>query len=249
MRKNTTSPASSPSGPSAADAHSEPRGSRRRRETRNRLLRAALRLMADRGMEGVTINEITEAADVGFGTFYNYFESKEAIHDALVNEVFESFGAALDLIAEQVEDPAEVFAASVRFTLQRAHEEPLWGRFLVRMGFWSRVLDRGLAPRMLRDLQRGVAAGRFRADDLPMTIVAVRGAVLSAVDVHAEPADRQPTDGAFSEILQSERQGIPERCAAVLLRLLGLDPEEAAEVAHRSLPTIALPPGLLQARP
>ena len=56
----------------------EPRGARRKRETRARLLEAALRLSAERGMEGVAINEITEAADVGFGSFYNHFESKEA---------------------------------------------------------------------------------------------------------------------------------------------------------------------------
>ena len=58
----------------------EPRGARRKRETRARLLDAALRLMAQKGMEGVAINEITEAADVGFGSFYNHFESKEAIY-------------------------------------------------------------------------------------------------------------------------------------------------------------------------
>jgi len=63
----------------------EPRNARRKRETRERLLDAALRLMAERGMAGVTINEITEAADVGFGSFYNYFESKEAIYDAIIN--------------------------------------------------------------------------------------------------------------------------------------------------------------------
>ena len=58
----------------APDAQREPRGERRKRETRSRLLEAALRLMAEKGMEGVAINEITEAADVGFGSFYNHFE-------------------------------------------------------------------------------------------------------------------------------------------------------------------------------
>lgn len=205
--------------------------------------------MADRGMEGVAIQEITEAADVGFGTFYNYFESKEAIHDALVSEVFESFGAALDLIAERVEDPAEVFAASVRYTLQRAQEEPLWGRFLVRVGFGPRVLDQGLAPRMLRDLQTGVAAGRFRADDLPMTTIAVRGAVLSAVDLHAKLANRDAGDRGFTDLVAGDRERTPERCAAVLLGLLGLDRDEAARVAGRPLPTIELPPSNLQSVP
>ncbi|MGB1581288.1 MAG: TetR/AcrR family transcriptional regulator, partial [Nevskiales bacterium] len=61
----------------------EPRGARRKRQTRDKLMKAALQLMAERGKDGVAINEITEAADVGFGSFYNHFESKEAIHAAL----------------------------------------------------------------------------------------------------------------------------------------------------------------------
>ncbi len=62
------------------------RAARRPAQTRNPLplLDAAVQLMAEKGMEGGTINEITEAADVGFGSFYNHFESKEAIYAALL---------------------------------------------------------------------------------------------------------------------------------------------------------------------
>ena len=102
---------------------------------------------------------------------------------------------------------------------------------------------------MLRDLQTGVAAGRFRADDLPMTIVAVRGAVLSAVDLHARLADRDAGDRAFATLVDGDRERMPERCAAVLLGLLGLDRDEAARVACRPLPTIELPPSNLQSVP
>src|ERR1700692_1340496 len=82
--------------PALAVAEREPRGARRRRETRSRLLVAALKLTAEKGMEGVAINEITEAADVGFGSFYNHFESKEAIYATLVDNVFEEFADMLD---------------------------------------------------------------------------------------------------------------------------------------------------------
>ena len=219
----------------------EPRSSRRKRKTRARLLRAALELMAERGMEGVAINEITEAADVGFGTFYNYFDSKEAIHDALVAETVGSFGAALDRIAEHADDPAEVFAASVRYTLRRAGQEPVWGRFLVRSGFSARALEQGLGPRMLRDLKQGLAASRLRTSDLPMTVVAVRGAVLSAIDAQVELAQDKPSPLAFAVSLGLDRQSVPERTAAILLRLLGLDTNDAKEVANRPLPEIDLP--------
>lgn len=53
------------------------RRERRRRETRERIFRAALRLFAKRGFLATKIEDITEAADVGKGTFFNYFPSKE----------------------------------------------------------------------------------------------------------------------------------------------------------------------------
>jgi AcrR family transcriptional regulator len=48
-------------------------------ETRLRLFRCALRLFVARGFASVTVEEITEAADVGKGTFFNYFESKDHV--------------------------------------------------------------------------------------------------------------------------------------------------------------------------
>ncbi len=62
-------------------ARETPPGRRQRRaaETRERLLRAALALFAERGYADVTVADITEAADVGKGTFFNYFPSKEHV--------------------------------------------------------------------------------------------------------------------------------------------------------------------------
>ncbi len=61
--------------------HLQAMGRRQRRaaETRLRLFRCALQLIAERGFPNVTVEDITEAADVGKGTFFNYFESKDHV--------------------------------------------------------------------------------------------------------------------------------------------------------------------------
>jgi AcrR family transcriptional regulator len=58
------------------------RRERRRTETREKIFRAALGLFAERGFAAVTVEDITEAADVGKGTFFNYFPSKEHVFGA-----------------------------------------------------------------------------------------------------------------------------------------------------------------------
>jgi AcrR family transcriptional regulator len=58
-----------------------PAGRRQRRsaEIRERLFRAALDLFAKKGFLETTVEDITESADVGKGTFFNYFPSKDHI--------------------------------------------------------------------------------------------------------------------------------------------------------------------------
>lgn len=190
--------------------------------------------MASRGPDGVAIREITERADVGFGSFYNHFESKDAIYDALVAEVFEGFGAGLDGLRDHVTDPAEVLAASVRYTLRRGQGEPVWGRLLVRIGFSARVLQGGGGYRLLRDLEIGVGAGRFSAPDRLMTFVAVGSIVLGALN-----AALQHGEAAAAGMKPS---GVPERAAAIMLRFLGVPVAEAEAIARRPLPPIEAGP-------
>ncbi|MGF6838290.1 AcrR family transcriptional regulator [Paraburkholderia youngii] len=158
-----------------------PRVARRQFETRLRLLDAAFELVAQKGMDGVTITEITNAANVGFGSFYNYFDSKEGIFAALVEWLFEEFAGTLDRLAAGLPDPAEAVAVSVRHTLLRAYREPVWGQLLIREGLSTRVLSRGLGQRLLRDTKRGISERRFMVADELMCVFSVIGTVVAGV--------------------------------------------------------------------
>lgn len=78
-------PSSSRATPSTADVVGRPRRGRPLVDDKRRLiLDAALRVFAERGFHGTSVPEVAEAAGVGTGTLYRYFEHKEA----LVNEVY-----------------------------------------------------------------------------------------------------------------------------------------------------------------
>ena len=63
----------------SAITDSSDRRSRRSAETRERLFLAAVRLFGEKGFAETTVEDITNAADLGKGTFFNYFPSKEHI--------------------------------------------------------------------------------------------------------------------------------------------------------------------------
>lgn len=63
------------------------RRERKKEETRDRILKAAFKLFVQNGFENTTIDQIADMADIGKGTFYNYFSSKEAALDGFIDEL------------------------------------------------------------------------------------------------------------------------------------------------------------------
>jgi AcrR family transcriptional regulator len=232
--------------PTDQEATRLPRGARRKRRTRDKLLRAAMALIAEKGVGGVAINEITEAADVGFGSFYNHFESKEALHDTLLEEVLEAFGEALQQLVESLDDPAEVLSSSIRCTMRQAREQPAWGQFLVSTGFSGSLFSAGLGRHLQRDLREGVRRGRFRIEDPFMALVMTGGTVIAAIGTDIAAARPGSAMRRDARALGLDLSGLAERTSRAVLCSLGIPGSEADEIARRPLPDIHFTPAFLQ---
>jgi AcrR family transcriptional regulator len=199
------------------------RFARRRERTRTQLIDAAKTLFARQGVDNTRINEITEEADVGFGSFYNHFDSKEAIVEAVLQETIASQGTAVKDVTANLEDPAEAVSVAHRYFVDMARTDPDWSWLLIRFDISHNVALAALGPFARRDLDQGIKAGRFNVPNKQVALYAAGGALLAVMrgvlDGHApKDADRHHAEG--------------------ILRLLGLAPEDAAEVARRPMPKI-----------
>jgi AcrR family transcriptional regulator len=197
---------------------------RRKKRTRAALIRAAQTFVAA-GQLNVPVLEITQAADVGMGSFYNHFDSKEELFQAAVNEVLDELGAILDKLTGEGEDPAETFARSLRLVGQLFRQRPEMSRVLLNTGLTLISADRGLAPRALRDIDAATRAGRFSVDD-PMLGLAVAGGALMGLGqlLHDQP-ERDDADTA-------------DRVTRDVLIMFGLPADQAAEICRRPLPDL-----------
>ncbi|WP_200302487.1 TetR/AcrR family transcriptional regulator [Streptomyces adelaidensis] len=214
-----SSDSSGSSGPSKPGNRFE----RRRAETRQALVRAARQIIAESGDTGASIQTIAERADVGFGSFYNHFTSKAELFDAAVVDALEEFGQTFDERLTGIGDPAELVAAGFRFSALMVDSHPELMQVLRHRGLSHIHSDKGLAPRALRDLQAGIVSGRFLPADPAVTLAAMGGSLLSLVELRFTRPD---LDGAETAA----------NLAELILRMLGVPPDEAHEVARRPLP-------------
>jgi AcrR family transcriptional regulator len=200
------------------------RTDRRRERTRAALIGAAQTLIAE-GRTNVAVLEITQLADVGLGSFYNHFESKDALWDAAVNDALERHGTLLDTLTADIDDPAVVFATSVRLT-GRLHRTTIeLSKVLVNRGVDLTHADHGLAPRALRDIEAGVASGRFQVRDTIIALTIVGGAVVAlGALLHADP-DRDAASSA-------------DEMTEDILRMLGVPEDEAQRICSLPLPDL-----------
>jgi AcrR family transcriptional regulator len=135
---------------------------RRREATRARLVDAAKALFARQGVDNTRIQEITDEADVGFGSFYNHSPGKDALIEAVLADIVAAQGAAIDVLTTHLQDSAEIISPAHRTLVRRARHDPEGGWLLVRLGVSHNVLHAALGPYARRDLRAGVRSGRLQ---------------------------------------------------------------------------------------
>lgn len=173
------------------------------------LVRAAREVFAARGYHAAGVSDIVTAAGVARGTFYNYFESKRAIFQAVLEELMASVVAAVAPI-----DVNRPIPPQVRENLARIVT------ILVEMGDGARILFTDAAgidaegtaavrqfyataaERIERALRTGQSLGVVRACDVTLTAACLLGMLKEPVFqalLHERPIDNnQLADTIFS---------------------------------------------------
>ena len=201
------------------------RSALRRQRTRAQLLRAAYHLMSKKGVDGTAIQEITDHADVGFGTFYNYFTSKDDLATQVLDCVIHNIGRRNDLVTQAMKltDPVEIVATSVRCVAREMMTNAVWYWWVKRPDLIVERMRAGFRPFGMRDMRRAIEAGAYAIaeGDLDTAwsflIWLLAGGIKDIVDGH-RPAK---SEGLIAD---------------AVLRVMGVPREAARKVSRRKLP-------------
>lgn len=199
------------------------RVARRQQRTRDALIRAATDVMSEKGVDGATMLEIAERADIGAGTAYNYFKSKDELALAVLEELMHVLALRIEEATCAFDDPAQVYAYGVRAVLDTATTDAQWRQLLSRSEVIADALFRRIGPFAIRDLGLAADAGRLEVTDAELvwrlTSHAIVGASL-AITTGAMPPDKL------------------DQVVVQLLCMAGIGLDAAMELSHRQRPAL-----------
>ena len=192
------------------------RRARRREQTHQALKDAASALIAEKGVAGLRLQEITDRADLALGAFYNYFDTKEELVEAVVADSITTLSEKLAVPASDDQDPAELVGDAIRRFVTLAYETPEFARLLVHLDHTRRLSADAVHPAARRALERGSDSGRFTIENLDVMVTGIVGGAIALI--------RDIIDGHIGD-------GAAEQYARASLRSLGVTELPAAPAA------------------
>ncbi|AKF06325.1 TetR/AcrR family transcriptional regulator [Sandaracinus amylolyticus] len=206
-------------------AHDEPphdgrstRAAAMRESRRRAVLDASLRVFSEKGYHATRISDLIEAAGIARGTFYLYFESKNAIFHELLDQLLERIRASVDGVDTRVDAAPlrEQLLVIVRRVLATFHQHPELTRLVLRSapGLDDEV-DRKLAAFygqlhawLAVSLQNAQALGLMRVLDVDFVSWSVIGAVKQIVELSLERREGADLDRATRALLDLHLDGM-----------------------------------------
>lgn len=208
---------------SAPTSEPESRVERKRREARERIIQSAEQLMRSRPVDEVTVGDITQAADVGHGTFYLHFSSKHEVLIPITRNMAQRWDDAIQGATAHIQDPAEVVGHSARYMGRAVIADPLWRWMLQHSGVPIHDIRNAIGRFAARDFGRGLTSGRFQLTDLATANSFLIGGFVSCLLSSFDADDPEATIDQMAELL---------------LRSLGVEPGDAARITRQPLPPL-----------
>lgn len=141
------------------------RTERKRMRNQEALISAGYVVISAKGIDAATMGEIAELADVGSGTIYNYFASKDDLVIAVMEQVMHDLAEKIQRVTDTFTDPSHVYGFGVRSVMLALVEDDRWRGLLRRSEVAAMAMYRVMGPYAKRDLLAARNAGFYDFDD------------------------------------------------------------------------------------
>ena len=191
--------------------------------TRTKILAAAVRVVAEKGVTTAVIDDFIRAAGVARGTFYNYFRNTEQVLEAAAQWLEDDLIVSIDEVLAPIDDPVERMTLGMRLWLRKARGDRAWCAFVARFRYHGSLVEEVLA----RDIGGAVRAGRVSVPSPAVARDLIVGTIREAM---GRMSDSTVPIAYLDDLVRA------------ILRSLGVDAEWIAAALDKPVPAMPRKP-------
>ena len=186
-----------------------------RQMRQKRILRGALEVFKAKGLESATMEEIAEESGFGKATLYYYFQSKEEVFAAILENGWEKLWISLEPVIARDYGPRKTFIQVLLKTAEVVHSRPGLYKFLFNapqiITFdkqpWKQYQDRLYAV-LMSLLEDGVRAGEFPKINPKLLFKAMGGLFMGLVLMgnRNKPVSEQDIEELLNQLIMNPQE-------------------------------------------
>jgi len=200
----------------------------RREEMQLHLLVSGLLLASIKPIHEIEIEDVIKHAQVSRGSFYNYFQSLQALYDELACRLMQELFSEIEVLAPRHSATLERLASTIRLLIRLLVKYPVLGSFITKIQWPNRNQNSGLFQAITQDISLGIEEGKFT--NMPVSI----GANIAIGSI---------IGGVHTMLIEGSAQGFEDKITNQVLIGLGIDTQSASIYSQLPLPEYGGLPG------
>ena len=171
--------------------------------TRAAIIDSAINIIAKKGFQKSSIQEMAKNAGIANGTFYNHYKDRKSIFEDVANLIAIELVKVIEENEVKTKKPAQKLINSTKQFIKRSVQVPEWGLIFLEATDFSVRLEKDISNSLIKDIKSGIRDKSFLVKYDDFLVEQIMIIVLHSISHQLENGiNKQITDKTINTILR-----------------------------------------------
>ena len=171
--------------------------------TRAAIIDSAINIIAKKGFQKSSIQEMAKNAGIANGTFYNHYKDRKSIFEDVANLIAIELVKVIEENEVKTKKPAQKLINSTKQFIKRSVQVPEWGLIFLEAADFSVRLEKDISKFLIKDIKSGIRDKSFLVKYDDFLVEQIMIIVLHSISHQLENGiNKQITDKTINTILR-----------------------------------------------
>ena len=161
--------------------------------TKAAIIDSAINVIAKKGYEKSSIQEVTKKAGVANGTFYNHYKDRKSIFEEIANLI--AFELVKSIEADEIHttDPVEKLINATSRFIRHSVETPEWGSIFIEASDFTVHYEKDISKYLIKDIRHGIEKKIFKVKYDAFLIDQIMVLILHSIGIQLKKGRNEKT--------------------------------------------------------